>query len=111
MELKIEEIKDVVVAKPCVKVIDSDNAKSFKTSLSDVIANNKKIVLDLSGVTFIDSSGCGTILACLRKLSANDGDLKVFGLQKPVRTLFELVRLHNILDIFENKEDAITSFK
>ena len=65
----------------------------------------------MNQVNFLDSSGCGTILSCLRQLKTAGGDLKMFGLQQPVRTLFELIRLHRIIDIFNTRDEAINAYR
>jgi len=69
------------------------------------------VILDLSEVQFVDSSGCGAILGYLRQLNSAGGDLKLCTVSKPVRSLFELVRLHRILDIFNTRDEAAKSYK
>lgn len=66
-----------------------------------------RAVLDMSQLQFVDSSGLGAILSCLRELNKRDGDLSLCGLTKPVRTLFELVRMHRVFEIFNTREEAI----
>lgn len=110
MEFSTETIKDITVVKPLTDVLDANNAKDFRTLISPFLESSAKIVFDMSGISFLDSSGCGTILSCLRHLNSSGGDLKIFGLQKPVRTLFELIRMHRIIEIFNTKEETIASF-
>jgi anti-sigma B factor antagonist len=62
-------------------------------------------------VQFVDSAGIGAIISCLKTLSANGGDLKLCNVAKPVRGLFELVRLHRLLDILNTKEEAVRAFQ
>jgi anti-sigma B factor antagonist len=66
-----------------------------------------KVVFDLRQLRFVDSSGLGAILSCLRQLNAKGGDLKLCEMTKPVRALFELVRMHKIFDIYVTKEQAL----
>ncbi|MBC8393082.1 MAG: STAS domain-containing protein [Deltaproteobacteria bacterium] len=110
MEFNTEIIDDVTVVELKTDVLDANNAREFKESISPVLENNQKVVFDMSQVGFLDSSGCGTILSCLRQLNSAGGDLKMYGLQKPVRTLFELIRMHRIIEIFNTKEEAVKSF-
>ncbi|MBI3736649.1 STAS domain-containing protein, partial [Candidatus Sumerlaeota bacterium] len=58
----------------------------------------------------LDSSGLGAILSCLRKLNSVGGDLKLCAMSKPVHTLFELVRMHKIFEIFPTRDEAVRSF-
>ena len=71
---------------------------------------NSKVVLDMSEVEFIDSSGLGVILSCYRHLNSANGDLKLCCLNEQVQTLFELVRMHRIFDIYKTQEEAIKSY-
>ncbi len=92
------------------KTLDAGNAKEFKDGVFKIIKNEKNMVFNMEEVNFIDSSGCGVLLSCLRELSSARGDLKLFNVKKPVRTMFELIRIHKIIDIFNTKEEAVDSF-
>ena len=111
MQFETAKIDDVTVVKVQTEVLDAGNAKEFRTDISPILEENVKIVFDMGLVNFLDSSGCGTILSCLRKLNAAGGDLKMFGLQQSVRTLFELIRLHRIIDIHNSREEAVNAFR
>jgi anti-sigma B factor antagonist len=64
----------------------------------------------LSEVGFIDSSGLGAILSCYRHLQFTNGDLRLCCLSEQVRTLFELVRMHRVFDIYGTREEAMASY-
>jgi anti-sigma B factor antagonist len=110
MEFNEEKIEDVTVVELKTDVLDANNAKEFKAGISPILEKNQKVVFDMSQVGFLDSSGCGTILSCLRQLNSAGGDLKMYGLQNPVRSLFELIRMHRIVEIFNAKDEAVKSF-
>ncbi|MBW1866260.1 MAG: STAS domain-containing protein [Deltaproteobacteria bacterium] len=110
MEFKIEKSDDVVIVGLMIEALDAGNAKEFKSDISPLLIENKKVLFDMSKVKFVDSSGCGTLLSCLRRLNSEEGDLKLMGVQKAVQTLFELVRMHRIIEIFDNREEALDSF-
>jgi anti-sigma B factor antagonist len=90
--------------------------------MSPILEKSSKVVFDMSSVNFLDSSGCGALLSCLRQVNTAGGDMKLFGVTKPVRTLFELIRMHRIRTLFElirmhrivemydTKEAALASF-
>ena len=71
--------------------------------------SNATVLLDLEAVDFIDSSGLGSLLSCLRTMNAKDGDLRLFGMRKPVQAMFELVRMHRLFAIYDNEEEACAS--
>src|SRR5580692_4978947 len=86
-------------------VLDAGNSKEFRRVASPILDRSKKVVFDLSGLQFVDSSGLGAILSCLRQLNASGGNLRLCGMTKPVKALFELVRMHRLFDIFDTKEE------
>jgi anti-sigma B factor antagonist len=110
MEIDVETIGDVAVATLLVDELDADNAVEFKRDIAPVLEAHAKIVLDLSRLRFVDSSGLGAFLSCLRKVNAKGGDLKLCRLSKQVRTVMELVRMHRMMDIFGAREEAVRAF-
>jgi anti-sigma B factor antagonist len=110
MELAIEEVGDVgVVSLPCEE-LDASNAPDFKREMSPLLEAHTKLTLDLTKLRFVDSSGLGAFLSCLRKLNAKGGDLKLFGMSKAVRAVFELVRMHRVFGIYPTKGEAVGAF-
>lgn len=106
------ETKDgVLITKVLPKRATVEFSTDFKEQLLEKIANETaNVVVDLSNVEFVDSSFLGALVAGLKRTTMRDGDLKIVGLQPPVRSMFELTRLYRIFDIFENLEEAIDSF-
>jgi anti-sigma B factor antagonist len=86
--------------------LDVGNSKSFREALQPVLEENATVLLDLSRVDFIDSSGLGSLLSCLRTMNAKDGELRLFGMRRPVQAMFELVRMHRLFAIYETEEEA-----
>jgi anti-sigma B factor antagonist len=111
MEIAVEKTGDVAVVEIPVEELDASNAAELKRDIGPVLDANKKVVLDLSRLRFVDSSGLGAMLSCLRQLTGRGGDLRLSGMSKPVRALFELVRMHRIFDIYGTKEEAIRAFQ
>ena len=110
MQFLKEQLDDIAIIKVPGDHLDADNAKEFKEDISELIQQEKKVVFDLSELRFVDSSGLGAIISCLRKLNESGGDLKLFGMNKSVRALFELVRLNRLFDILNTKDEAIKAF-
>jgi anti-sigma B factor antagonist len=110
MEIPVEQLDGVSIAAMPVDELDASNAPEFKRDIAAALQANTKLVLDLSRLRFVDSSGLGAILSCLRQLTAKNGDLKLCGLSKQVRGAFELVRMHRVFDIAGTKEEAVQAF-
>ena len=111
MEITTEKTDSVVVVGLAADSLDASNTNEFKSTAAQSVQPKTKMVLDLTQVQFIDSSGIGAILALLRKVTETGGDLKLSGLNQQVRTLFELVRLHHILDIYDTREEATKAYQ
>jgi anti-sigma B factor antagonist len=67
----------------------------------------KRIVVDLQAVDFIDSSGLGLLIALLKRAAQRDGDVKLAGLAKNVRMVFEITRTYKVFDIYDSVEEAL----
>jgi len=87
--------------------LDASNVKEFKSQIDKLEFKHKQVLLDMSPLSFVDSSGLGAILSMRRNIIANDGSLNLFGLTTPVRALFELVKMHRVFTIFNTKDEAL----
>ena len=110
MLYQVEHVGDITVIVVKVDALDASNAKAFKAELRPTLVTSSKVLLGLGEVSFIDSSGLGCILSCLREVTSGGGDLRLFDVTNPVRGLIEMVRLHKIVDILNTKEEGISSF-
>jgi anti-sigma B factor antagonist len=111
MDIAVDKIGDIPVAMIPVDELDASNTGEFKRDIAPILQANTKLVLDFSRVRFVDSSGLGAMLSCLRQLTAKSGDLKLSGMSTQVRALFELVRMHRIFDIYGTKDEAVHAFQ
>ena len=110
MQLDIEQSGEVAIVTLQAEYLDAGAADEFKKTMQPVVDANRNVVFDMSPLQFVDSAGLGAILSCMRKLSAADGDLKLCGLTKPVRAIFEISRMHRIFDIFPTRSEAVNAF-
>jgi anti-sigma B factor antagonist len=107
MKLDITPSGSSVIVSIDANNLDASNIKAFKDAMQPVIEAHSRIILDLARVGFVDSSGLGALLACLRKITELKGGLKVCGLTRPVRALFELMRMHRVFALFDTVDDAL----
>ena len=75
-----------------------------------VVLERTKIIIDLAGVHFIDSTALSTLVRGLKHCREKQGDLHLCNLQQPVRVIFELTRLDKAFDIFITEEEAAKAF-
>lgn len=110
MEFKFEQVGDVTIAQICAESLSTNNVQDFKSEMAKILKPGAKIVLDMSKVKFVDSSGIGGLLSCVNNLSCSDAELKLSNITVQVRNLFELVRVHRFLNVFNTSEEAVRSF-
>lgn len=110
MDLSIEKVNGVAVVELRFEELDATNVGEFKRDLAPVLEANSKLVFDLTRLRFVDSSGLGGFISCFRKVNAKGGDLKLCCLSKPVRAVFELVRMHRVFDIHPTRDAAMRAF-
>lgn len=110
MKLMTETVGDVKVVETPGDALDASTAPDFKAAAAVLVKPEAKVIFDMSNTEFVDSSGLGAIVSILRRLHEVKGDLKLCGLKKPVRALFELVRMHRVFEIFNTRDEAIRSF-
>lgn len=109
MQLQQKHKANILVIKPLEKRIDASAATDFKKKINEWIdAGNRRIVLNLSQVDFIDSSGLGAIISGLKKIG-NDGDLVICMVKETVMSLFRLTRMDRVFDIFPSEEAALAA--
>ena len=89
----------------------SGNADSFRQTLETWLAQAgcRQVVADLSAVDQLDSTGLGSLIAVLKRITEKGGDLKLAGLQKRVRLVFEITRTYKVFEIFDTVEEALSA--
>ena len=102
-----EQRNDILVVRVDEKRVDASRAPQFKDEITRRIeAGHTRIVLDLSGVDFVDSSGLGAIVACLKRLGPR-GDLAIAGARGAVSRLFTLTRMDKVFPLHETVDAAV----
>jgi anti-sigma B factor antagonist len=111
MDLVCESINGVMVIIPAGPQLDASTADEFKDAITPILDANQQVLVDLSRLDFVDSSGLGAFLICLRHAQAQGGDMKLCSMLPQVRQLFELVRLHRLFHIFDTQDAALKTFE
>ena len=109
MRFEEQRIDDVLVAKVLESRISADVAAPFKQALIEYVnRGNRRLVLDLSQVTFIDSSGLGALIGSLKAIG-DDGELALCGARETVANMFKLTRMNKVFRMFENPNEAVAA--
>lgn len=90
--------------------LDFDVAPAFKRSLiSSIDAGDRQLVIDLSAVTFIDSTAIGVLVGAVKRLTALGGSLGVVCDNDDVRGIFEAVGIENVIQLHRCDADALAA--
>ena len=107
MKLDVKRQNSVMIITPHLRRIDASVATEFKSRLIELVdKGSEKIVINLSEVDFIDSSGLGVLVLILRKIGPN-GKIRLCKVHDSVRSIFELTRLNEVFDIHKTVEGAV----
>ncbi|MEY4683995.1 MAG: hypothetical protein RLZ25_454 [Pseudomonadota bacterium] len=88
--------------------LDASNSAELREIMLNLLeVGGQKLVIDLSQVNFIDSSGLGALLSGFKSANLRSGSLVLAGLQSRVQSMFELTRLHRVFEIFSSVDDAL----
>lgn len=89
--------------------LDHHSAEEVRVKMDDRIdrENVKRLILDFSGVTFMDSSGIGVVIGRYKKMSFRKGELCVVNVNNSVKRVFELSGMFKIIKAYDNLDEAV----
>ena len=91
--------------------LDVAGAPALKEAIGDAIKNGRpRLVIDMEGVSFVDSTGLGSVIAALKLVRGSKGDLRLAAPNQQVRVVLELTTLDRVFPYFATVEDALADF-
>lgn len=91
--------------------VDMSRSPELRTAIQQVFAELKprRLVIDLAGVEYMDSSGLATLVEAMRTAKASASAIVLCGMQPKVRAIFEIARLHQYFKIVPTRADALSA--
>ena len=112
LSIEAREVGDVTVLKLSGRLVLDDSVLAFRQCVHALVDRGRiKIVLDLGGVTYIDSAGIGMVVSKLKTLRERGGDMKLLNLNVRGLRIFTMTRLLFVFDTFETEDMAVYSFQ
>jgi len=106
MQLSVEQSGDYTLAKPQATRLDASLAPGLRSATADLANQGRfRVVLDLAGVEFVDSSGLGALIHMHKTLDGR-GKLALCNLDPKVRQLMKVTRLERVFAIADSVEEA-----
>ena len=91
--------------------LDVAGAPALKDAVSEAMKNGKpRLVIDMEGVSFVDSSGLGSVVAALKQVRSSQGDLRLAAPNQQVRVVLELTTLDRVFPYYATVEEALSDF-
>ena len=111
VKLNTRQVGDVTVVDVSGRITLGEGSSALRDLLKELIGKgNKKILLNLGEVTYIDSSGIGELVSGFTTVSNQGGTMKLLGLTKRVQDLLQITKLYTVFDIHEEEAHALRSF-
>ena len=113
MPLTIEsrEVAHVTILDINGRIVLGDEIGKLRDAIHALIAEGKKkIILNLAGVDYIDSSGVGELVGCYTTVRNAGGELKLLNLTQKVQDVLYVTELYTVFDVWDNEASAITAF-
>ncbi|PYX38188.1 MAG: anti-sigma factor antagonist [Acidobacteria bacterium] len=113
MQLRISTrtIDGVLIVDCNGRIVFGEESANLRDTVKKLINENKDIVLNLSGVSYIDSGGLGTLVALYTSAQTNGGKIKLASLTPRVGDLLQVTKLVTIFEVYDNEEQAVQSFR
>ncbi|WP_234119309.1 anti-sigma F factor antagonist [Clostridium hydrogenum] len=110
MDLEFKQVNDKLIIS-IIGELDHHSTDEIRNKIDDKIKSGgyKKVILDFSHVTFMDSSGIGVIIGRYKKLKLSNGVLCIANISNSVKKVFELSGLFKIINVYNNVNLAVES--
>ena len=111
VKLTTRKVDDITVIDAVGRITLGEGSTSFRDTVRKLVAaGDKKIVLNLAEVTYIDSSGIGELVSAFTTVANQSGQLKLLHLTKRIEDLLQITKLYTVFEVFDNETTAIRSF-
>ena len=112
VNLNTRQVGDVSVVDVAGRITLGEGSSALRDTLRGLVSNGqKKILLNLGEVSYIDSSGIGELVSGFTTVTNSGGELKLLNLAKRVKDLLQITKLNTVFDVHEDEAAAVRSFK
>jgi anti-sigma B factor antagonist len=112
MKASTRQVDGVTVVDLSGRITLGEGSVILRDTVRDLIGKgDKKILLNLGEVTYIDSSGIGELVSAFTTVRNQGGELKLLKLTKKVHDLLQITKLYTVFDVRDDETQAIAAFK
>ena len=111
LKLATRDVNGVTVVEAHGRIVLGEETNALREHTKELLANgSKKIVLNLGGVDFIDSSGLGALVGLHSTAGAQGAQIRLASITKRFHELLQITKLLTVFDVYDSEEAAINSF-
>jgi len=113
MSLKMgtREVNDIIIIELSGQLTMGEASAAIRGEVLDAVGQGfRKILLNLAGVSYIDSAGLGELTSAYIAVKNRNGTLKLLNLTKRVHDLMQITKLYTVFDVYDDEKKAIASF-
>ena len=111
MKASNRQVDGVAVVDMSGRITLGEGSVVLRDTIRDLVGKGqKKILLNLGDVTYIDSSGIGELVSAFTAVRREGGELKLLNLTKKVHDLLQITKLYTVFDVFEDEAAAVRSY-
>jgi anti-sigma B factor antagonist len=111
VKLSTRQVGDVSVVDVAGRITLGEGSSALRDLLREMVGKGqKKILLNLGDVSYIDSSGIGELVSGFTTVTNNGGEMKLLNLNKRVKDLLQITKLYTVFDVHEDEAGAIRAF-
>lgn len=112
LDIRERQAGDVTVLDMSGKVTIGEGSVALRSAIRRLLEEGKKkILLNLAGVGYIDSSGIGELVSSYTAINKEQGQLKLLNLTQKLQDLLAITKLLTVFDVYEDETEALNSYK
>ena len=112
MKSSTRQIDGVTIVDLSGRITLGEGSVVLRDTVRDLLGKgNKKILLNLGDVNYIDSSGIGELVSAFTTVRNQGGDLKLLNLTKKVHDLLQITKLYTVFDVKDDEANAVKAFQ
>jgi anti-anti-sigma factor len=101
---------DVIIVILPGDTLDAANCQDFKDEVHSILETPNKVIFNMENIHFVDSSGCGTLNASIKRIKKYGGDIKICNVLDQVGAIFRLIKLDRVFHICDTLEEAMRAY-
>jgi len=111
MKLNTRQVGDVTVIDAAGRITLGEGTSTLRDAIREIVSGGqKKVLLNLGEVNYIDSSGIGELVSAFTSVTNQGGQLKLLNLNKRIQDLLQITKLYTVFEAHDDEATAIRSF-